>query len=83
MKNITLSWTSEIPKIIKNIRDSIIYAIGASLPFAAIISHKLNITVEEFSAGCGIGIVAAKFIAKIFGVPEDDQKSIKIDASNN
>lgn len=76
MQNVTISWGREIPRIVKQIRDGIIYFLGACLPFAAVLSARLHVTIEEFSAFCGFGIVGAKFIAKLFGVPEDDQQTL-------
>lgn len=65
---IQISWSSEIPKIIKNFRDGMITLFAGLIPFQTTLAPWLNWTTEQFTTVCGIGILVVGVIAKMFGV---------------
>jgi len=67
---ITLSWGSEIPKIVKNFRDGMISLFAGLIPFQQVMSGWWHIDTETFTTICGVGILVVGVIAKMFGVTD-------------
>lgn len=65
---ITISWRSEIPKIVRNFRDGMITLFAGLIPFQSTLAPWLNWSIEQFTTVCGIGILVVGVIAKMFGV---------------
>jgi len=65
-----LSWSSETPKVIKNIRDTLLSFLAGCLAFAPLFAPKLNITGEDYAMWIGFIMLAIGSIAKMFGVSE-------------
>lgn len=67
---ITMSWGSEIPKIVKNVRDGLISLFAGLIPFQNVIAGWMHTNTETFTTICGIGILGTGVIAKMFGVTD-------------
>ena len=67
-----ISWFKTIPQVVKNIRDTIIYAAGGALAFGSYIAPKLDVSSDDFMSICGLTILGSKVVAKFFGVSEDE-----------
>lgn len=65
---IKISWSSEIPKIIKNFRDGMITLFAGLIPFQDTLAEYGQMTTNQFTTICGIGILVTGVIAKMFGV---------------
>lgn len=61
----------ETPRIIKNLRDTLIYTVAGSLPFAKILADKWGMTVEDYALYAGLVILLSKAIAMLFGVKDE------------
>lgn len=70
MAQIQISWSSEIPKIIKNLRDGLISLFAGLIPFQETIAGWLHITTNSFTTICGVGILGVGVLAKMFGVQD-------------
>lgn len=68
---IKISWSSEIPKIIRNFRDGMITLFSGLIPFQEVIADWLKTSTETFTTICGIGILATGVVAKMFGVSDN------------
>lgn len=81
--SIKISWSSEIPKIVRNFRDGMITLFAGLIPFQSTLAPWLNWSMEQFTTVCGIGVLVVGVIAKMFGVndtvniqtaaPKDDE----------
>lgn len=60
------------PQRIKDIRDAIIYFFIGCLAFANLFAPKLNLTGEDYAMWIGFIMLVVKFVAKLFGVGEDE-----------
>lgn len=67
---IRISWSSEIPKIVRNFRDGMITLFSGLIPFQEVIAEWLHTSTETFTTICGIGILGTGVIAKMFGVSD-------------
>jgi len=67
---IRISWSSEIPKIVRNFRDGMITLFSGLIPFQEVIADWLKTSTETFTTICGIGILGTGVIAKMFGVSD-------------
>lgn len=67
---IKISWSSEIPKIIKNLRDGFITLFAGLIPFQDTMAEWFKITTNQFTTICGVGILVIGVIAKMFGVTD-------------
>lgn len=67
---ITISWRSEIPKIVRNFRDGFITLFAGLIPFQDTLAEWINWTTTQFTTVCGIGILVTGVIAKMFGVSD-------------
>jgi hypothetical protein len=67
---IKISWSSEIPKFIRNFRDGMITLFSGLIPFQEVIADWLKTSTETFTTICGIGILATGVFAKMFGVSD-------------
>lgn len=67
---VTFSWSSEIPKLIKNFRDGFVTLFAGLIPFQATLAPWLGWTTEQLTTVCGIGILVVGVIAKMFGVQD-------------
>jgi len=65
---IKISWSSEIPKIVRNFRDGMITLFAGLIPFQDTLAEWLQWTANQFTTVCGIGILVTGVIAKMFGV---------------
>lgn len=74
---IKISWSSEIPKIIKNLRDGFITLFAGLIPFQDTMAEWLKLTTNQFTTICGVGILVIGVIAKMFGV----QDTVTVSAS--
>lgn len=70
---ITISWRSEIPKIIKNFRDGMITLFAGLIPFQDTISKWLSMSNADFTTICGVAILVVGVLAKMFGVSDTVQ----------
>lgn len=82
MSKIIFSFGRAIPQVVKNIRDTWIYAAAGALTFSSFIAPKLNLTIDDYGTWIGISIFAVKVVAKFCGVSEDEavanvMKSVK------
>lgn len=68
------------PQIVKNIRDSIIYAIAGCLAFTSILAPKLGMDGTDFATWNGFIIFGVKVIAKFFGVNDEEAVQNVMDA---
>jgi len=73
---ITISWRSEIPKIIKNFRDGMITLFAGLIPFQSTLAGMMHMTEAQFTTVCGVGILVTGVIAKMFGVNDGGSVSI-------
>jgi len=73
--SIKLSWTNEIPQVIKNIRDTLIYFLMGCLAFAPLFAPRLHISGEDYAMWTGFIMLAIRAFAKLFGIPDDVQQS--------
>ena len=71
--SIKLSWKNEIPQVIKNIRDTLIYFLMGCLAFAPLFAPRLHISGEDYAMWIGFIMLAIRAIAKLFGIPDDSQ----------
>ena len=78
---IKISWSSEIPKIVKNFRDGMVTLFAGLIPFQSVIAEWLKITTDMFTTICGVGILVTGVIAKMFGV--SDTTTIQTSAPND
>lgn len=78
---IRISWSSEIPKIIRNFRDGMITLFSGLIPFQEVIAGWLKTSTETFTTICGIGILATGVFAKMFGV-SDTAVTVKNEPDN-
>lgn len=67
---ITMSWGSEIPKIVKNFRDGMISLFAGLIPFQQVMAGWWHTDTETFTTVCGVGILVVGVIAKMFGVTD-------------
>jgi hypothetical protein len=67
-----ISWFKTIPQVVKNVRDTIIYAAGGALAFGTFLAPKMGVTPEDFMQICGLVILGSKVVAKFFGVSEEE-----------
>lgn len=81
MAKISISWSSEIPKIVKNFRDGMITLFAGLIPFQDTMSVWLHMTAASFTTICGVGILVVGVIAKMFGV--SDAVSVSTTTTNN
>ena len=58
------------PKIVKRVRDTIIYLIAGSLGFTPILAPKFNLDAEAFAMWSGLAILFTKGISMLFGVTD-------------
>lgn len=70
MDKITISWGSEIPKIVKNFRDGMITLFAGLIPFQQVLANWFHTSTDNFTTVCGIGILVTGVIAKMFGVSD-------------
>ena len=70
MDNITISWSKEVPKIIRNFRDGMITLFAGLIPFQDTLAEWIGITTNQFTTICGIGILVTGVISKMFGVSD-------------
>ena len=61
-----------VPQIIKNVRDTIIYAAGGALAFGSFLAPRLGLTSDDFMQVMGLIILGSKVVARFFGVSEDE-----------
>ena len=78
---IKISWSSEIPKIIKNFRDGMITLFAGLIPFQSVMSAWFHMSAESFTTICGVAILVVGVIAKMFGV--NDTVEIKSYSTSN
>lgn len=78
---VTISWGSEIPKIVKNIRDGLISMFAGLIPFQEVMAGWFHTTTESFTTVCGVGILLTGVVAKMFGVT-DSAVSIETKTEN-
>lgn len=71
MSKITLSWASEIPKVVKNIRDTASYFLMGCLTFAPLFAPRLHISGEDYAMWIGFALLVIRAVAKMFGVQEE------------
>jgi len=71
--SIKLSWTSEIPKVIKNIRDTALYFLMGCLAFANLFAPRLHMSGEDYAMWIGFAMLAIRAIAKMFGIPDVEE----------
>lgn len=67
-------WTQvkkETPRIIKNFRDTLVYTVAGSLPFAKVLADKWGMTVEDYAMYAGLVILLSKAVAMLFGVKDE------------
>ena len=67
---IKISWSSEIPKIIKNLRDGFITLFAGLIPFQDTLAPWIGWSVGQFTTACSIGILVVGVVAKMFGVTD-------------
>ncbi len=60
------------PQVVKNIRDTLLYAISGSLVFTSFLAPFFNTTPLHFAEGLGFSMFGVKVIAKCFGVSEEE-----------
>jgi len=65
-----ISWSNEIPKIVKNFRDGMITLFAGLIPFQDALAEWMKISTEHFTTICGVGILVTGVIAKMFGVSD-------------
>lgn len=65
---IKISWSSEIPKLVKNFRDGMITLFAGLIPFQDVLAEWMKISTNHFTTICSIGILVTGVIAKMFGV---------------
>lgn len=70
MDKITISWKSEIPKLVRNFRDGMITLFAGLIPFQQVIATWLNMSTDNFTTICGIGILVTGVFAKMFGISD-------------
>ncbi len=68
--NVIISWRSEIPKVVKNLRDGLISLFAGLIPFQDSISGWMNMSTKDFTTICGIGILLTGVLAKMCGVKD-------------
>ena len=68
------------PQIVKNIRDSIIYAIAGCLAFAPILAPRFHVDGIDFAMWNGFIIFIVKVVAKFFGVSDEEAVKNVMDA---
>lgn len=68
---ITFSWKSEIPKIVKNLRDGFITLFAGLIPFQDTIAEWKGWSTQQFTTVCGVGILVVGVVAKMFGVKDE------------
>lgn len=73
--SIKLSWKNEIPQVIKNIRDTLIYFLMGCLTFAPLLAPRLHLSGEDYAMWIGFIMLAIRAFAKLFGIPDDVQTS--------
>lgn len=73
---IKISWSSEIPKLVKNLRDGVISLFAGLIPFQIVCAKWMHTDTETFTTICGIGILIAGVIAKMFGVSDTTQLTV-------
>ena len=71
--SIRLSWKNEIPQVIKNISDTLIYFLMGCLAFAPLFAPKLHISGTDYAMWIGFIMLAIRALAKLFGIPDDVQ----------
>jgi hypothetical protein len=81
MSNIRLSWASEIPKVVKNIRDTLLSFLAGCLTFAPLFAPRLHMSGEDYAMWIGFIMLAIGTIAKGLGVKEDVKESFKASES--
>lgn len=81
MSKIEISWKSEIPKVIKNIRDTALYFLMGCLAFAPLFAPRLGMSGEDYAMWIGFAMLAIRAIAKMFGIPEESNEGFKASES--
>lgn len=69
-----LSWeavVNQTPKLVKRIRDSILYLIGGCLAFKKILAPEMD--SEIFGMWCGFAIIVVKAGSMLFGLSDEEQ----------
>lgn len=68
-------WTqirNETPRVVKNLRDTLVYTIAGSLPFAKVLADRWGITVEDYAMYAGLVILLSKAVGMLFGVKDEN-----------
>lgn len=81
MSKIEISWKSEIPKVIKNIRDTALYFLMGCLAFAPLFAPRLGMSGEDYAMWIGFAMLAIRAVAKMFGIPEESNEPFKTSES--
>lgn len=81
MSKIEISWKSEIPKVVKNIRDTALYFLMGCLAFANLFAPRLHMSGEDYAMWIGFAMLAIRAIAKMFGIPEEGNEGFKASES--
>lgn len=67
---------NETPKVVKRIRDSLLFMISSSLVATPVLAPLFKISGEHYGIWCGVILILVKGISMMFGV--DDEEALEL-----
>lgn len=61
----------ETPKIVKRVRDAVIYTLAGSLTMSAEIAELIGTSAEKYGTMVGVAILLTKGVSMLFGVNDE------------